>query len=184
MNDLSPPSFALCVKRDALRRANYARAQEYLECSCDSPGIWPYAQKKVWRIARTAGIDLTVGRAAKGNPAFSPAECERMCAAFQANPHAGPVAALLTAEFGRPVTRWAVAYQARKPATAYPPAGGLYHTKARLLILRSSGEGLADQPAFLRISRVVQRPAPTISDKVRSESIRLFSRNGCRLLQP
>jgi hypothetical protein len=76
--------------------------------------------KQVWRIARTAGIDLTAGRAAKGNPAFSPAECERMCAAFQANPLAGPVAALLTAEFGRPVTRWAVAYQARKQGLLPP----------------------------------------------------------------
>lgn len=76
--------------------------------------------KQVWRIARTAGIDLTAGRAAKGNPAFSPTECERMCAAFQANPYAGPVAALLTAEFGRPVTRWAVAYQARKQGLLPP----------------------------------------------------------------
>jgi hypothetical protein len=89
--------------------------------------------KKVWRIARSAGIDLTAGRAAKGNPAFSPAECERICAAFQANPHAGPVAALLTEEFGRPVTRWAVAYQARKhgllpplkPRVTTPSAPGL-----------------------------------------------------------
>jgi hypothetical protein len=76
--------------------------------------------KQVWNIARAASIDLTAGRAAKGNPAFSPAECERICAAFKADPHAGPVAALLTVEFGRPVTRGAVTYQARKKGLLQP----------------------------------------------------------------
>jgi hypothetical protein len=76
--------------------------------------------KWVWKVARKARFDLADGRAAKGNPAFSPAERERIVTAFRDDPRAGPVALRMTEEFGRPVDRWKVAYLARK-AGLLPP---------------------------------------------------------------
>jgi hypothetical protein len=80
-------------------------------------GIRP---QHVWRVAKKVGIDLAEGKAARGGTVYSPAEHTRILAALGDDPRPGPVAKQLTAEFGRPVNRSAIAYMGRQ-AGVLPP---------------------------------------------------------------